>query len=70
MAKIGILRKAMVNHGISVESAPTSNKQKEPAVVKLNGKFAGITKKKNRSSSVVPSSLVEQPITELNDSDN
>ena len=39
----------MVNHGISVESAPTSNKQKEQsAVVKQNGRFAGIAKKKNR----------------------
>ncbi len=27
-AEIGILRKAMVNHGISVESALTSNKQR------------------------------------------
>jgi hypothetical protein len=40
-AEIGILRKAMVNNGISIESAPTSNKLKEqPAVVKQNGRFA------------------------------
>jgi hypothetical protein len=47
-AEIGVLRKAMVNHCISVESAPTSNKEKEQsAVVKQNGRFAGIAKKKN-----------------------
>jgi hypothetical protein len=39
----------MVNHCISVESAPTSNKQKEQsAVVKQNGRSAGIAKKKKR----------------------
>ena len=38
----------MVKHGISIESAPTSKKQrKQPAVVKQNGRFAGIAKKKN-----------------------
>ncbi len=62
-AKIGFLCKALVNHGISAESAPTSNKQKEqPAVVKQNGKLAGIANKKSRSRCTVHNSLVE-PIT-------
>ncbi len=39
----------MVNHCISVESALTSNKQKEQsAAVKQNERFAGIAEKKNR----------------------
>ena len=38
----------MTNLGISIESAPT--KQKEPsAIVKQNGKFAGIAYKRTRS---------------------
>jgi hypothetical protein len=42
-AEIGVLRKAIENHGISVESAPTSNEQKEQCtVVKQNGRFAGV----------------------------
>jgi hypothetical protein len=42
------LRKAIVNHGISLEPTPSSNKQKEQsAVVKQNGRFVGIAKKKN-----------------------
>jgi hypothetical protein len=58
----------MVNHGISVESAPVSNKQKEqPAVVKQNGRFAGIAKKKNRDRQT--NSLVDPP-TEPSASDN
>ncbi len=67
-AKIGILQKAMVNHCISVESAPMSEKQKErPAVVKQNGRFAGIAKKK--SSSRRTNAFVDPP-TKLTDSDN
>jgi hypothetical protein len=63
-----ILRKAMVNHGISVESAPMSNKQKEqPAVVKQNGKFAVIAKKKNRTRQT--NSRVDPP-TKLTVCDN
>jgi hypothetical protein len=58
----------MVNHGISLESAPPSNKQKEqPAVVKQNVKFAGIAKKKNRNRRT--NSFVDPP-TELTDSYN
>ena len=39
-AEIGILRKAMTNHSISLDSVPTSNKQKEqPAVVKQNSEW-------------------------------
>jgi hypothetical protein len=57
-AEVGILCKAMVQHGISVESAPTSKKQKEQAAIvkqkdwflgKQKDKFVGITKKRNRS---------------------
>jgi hypothetical protein len=63
LAEIRILLKAMVNHGISVESAPTSNKQKEQsAVVKQNGRYAGIAKKKNRNRQM--NSLVE-PLSKL-----
>ncbi len=52
-AEIEILRKAMVNQAISIESAPTSNKQKErPAAVKQNGRFAGIAKKRNHDRQV------------------
>ncbi len=66
-AKIGVLRKAMVNHGISVESAPTSNKQEEQsAVVKQNGRFAGIAKKKNRC----PVNSIQPHEPNLSDSDN
>ncbi len=69
-AEIGILRKAMTNHGISVESAPTSNIQKEQsAVVKQNGRFAGIAKKKSRSRRTNQTSLVDL-LTDLTDSDN
>ncbi len=58
----------MVNHGISAESASTSNKQKEqPAVVKQNGRFAGTAKKKNSNRQM--NSLVDPP-TELTDSYN
>ncbi len=57
----------MVNHCISLEPAPTSNKQKEQsAVVKQNGRFAGIAKKKNRRQ--VNSIQPNQP--SLSDSDN
>ncbi len=57
----------MIYHGINVESAPTSSEQKEqPAVVKQNGRFAGIAKKKNRNRQT--NSLVEIP-TVLTDSD-
>ncbi len=60
----------MTNHSIGVESAPTSNKQKEqPAVVKQNGIFAGIAKKKSPSRRTNHNSLVE-PLRELTDSDN
>jgi hypothetical protein len=71
-AEIGILRKAMVNHSISLKSAPTSNtsKQREQsAVVKQNGKFAGIAKKKSGSRRTNLNSLVE-PLNELTDSHN
>ncbi len=69
-AETGILHKAMVDHGISVESAPTSNKQKEQStVVKQNVKFAGIAKKKSRSRRTNRKWLVE-PLYELTDSDN
>ena len=62
-AEIGILLKAMTTHGISVESAPTSNKQKEqPAVVKQNEKFAGIAKTKSRNRRTNHNFLVE-PLT-------
>jgi hypothetical protein len=60
----------MVNHGISIESAPTSNKQKEQsalsAVVKQNGRFVGIVKKKNRR----PVNSIQPNQPELSDSDN
>ena len=57
----------MVNHCISIESAPTSNKQREqPAVVKQNVRFAGIAKKKNRRQ--VNSIQPREP--NLSDSDN
>ncbi len=66
-AEIEILRKAMVNHGISVEAAPTSYKQREqPAVVKQNGRFAGIAKKKNRR----PVDSIQPNNPTLSDSDN
>ena len=42
-----MLRKA-TNHGITIESAPTKNKE-QAATVKQNGKFAGIAKKRTRS---------------------
>ena len=47
-ADIGVLRKALTIHCITIESAPTKNKEKS-AVGKQNGKFAGIAKKKTRS---------------------
>ncbi len=60
----------MVNHCISVESAPTSNKQKEQAaVVKQNGRFAGIAaiaKKKNSG----PMNSIQPNQPNLSDSDN
>ena len=53
----------MTTHAISVESAPTSNKQKEqPAVVKQNEKFAGIAKTKSRNRRTNHNFLVE-PLT-------
>ncbi len=56
-----------MNHGISVESAPTSNKQKEQsAVVKQNGRFTGIAKKKNRR----PVNSIQPNLPPLSDSDN
>ena len=57
----------MVNHCISLEPNPTSNKQKEQsAVVKQNGRFVGIAKKKNRHQ--VNSIQPNEPT--LSDSDN
>ncbi len=57
----------MVNHGITLKSAPPSNKQKEqPAAIKQNGRFVGIAKKKNRNHRT--NSLVE-PLANLTDSD-
>ena len=47
-AEIGVLRKAMTIHCITIESAPTRNKE-QSATVKQNGKFAGIAKKRTRS---------------------
>ena len=47
-AEIGVLCKAMTIHGITIESAPTRNKE-QTATVKQNGKFAGIPKKRTRS---------------------
>jgi hypothetical protein len=38
----------MTTHGITIESAPTKNKE-QSATVKQNGKFAGIAKKRSRS---------------------
>ena len=40
-AEIGVLRKAMTIHGITIESAPIKNKE-QSAIVKQNGKFAGM----------------------------
>ena len=49
-AEFGVLHNAMINHGISVESTPPHTKQKKhSAVVKQNGKYAGIAKKRNRN---------------------
>ena len=57
----------MVNHGISLEPTPTSNRQKEQsAVVKQNGRFAGIAKKKNRR----PVNSIQPNEPTLSDSDN
>ncbi len=54
-AEIGILRKAMVNHCISLESAPTSNKQKEQStVIKQNVKFRGNSQEEEQESSDEP----------------
>ena len=47
-AEIGVLRKALTTHGITIESAPTKNKE-QSAIGKQNGKFAGIAKKRTRS---------------------
>ena len=47
-AEIGVLCKAMTTHGITIESAPIKYKE-QSAIVKQNGKFAGIAKKRNRS---------------------
>ena len=47
-AEIGVLRKALTIHGITIESAPTKNKE-QSAIGKQNGKFAGIAKKRTRS---------------------
>ena len=47
-AEIGVLRKALTIHGITIESAPTKNKG-QSAIGKQNGKFAGIAKKRTRS---------------------
>ena len=65
-AEIGVLRKAMRIHGITIESAPTRNKEQS-----ANGKFAGIAKKK-RTRSRRPGqqrSLVD-PSNEPSDSDD
>ncbi len=57
----------MVNHCISLEPAPTNNRQKEQsAVVKQNGRFAGIAQKQNRRQ--VNSIQPNEPT--LSDSDN
>ena len=57
----------MVNHGISLEPTPTSNREKEQsAVVKQNGRFAGIAKKKNRR----PVNSIQPNESDLSDSDN
>ena len=48
-AEIGVLRKAMRIHGITIESAPTKNKE-QSSIAKQNGKFAGIAKKKRTMS--------------------
>ncbi len=59
----------MFNHGISLESAPSSNKQKEQsAIVKQNKRFAGIARKKSRSRRTNQTFFVDPP-TELTDSD-
>ncbi len=59
----------MTNHCISVESAPASNKHEEqPTVIKQNGRFVGIAKKKSRSCRTNQTSLVE-PLTKLIDSE-
>ena len=47
-AKIGVFSIATTIHGITIESAPTKNKE-QSAIVKQNGKFAGIAKKRTRS---------------------
>jgi hypothetical protein len=47
-AEIGVLHKAMTIHGITIESAPTKYKE-QSAIVKQNGKFAGIAEKRTRS---------------------
>ena len=47
-AEIGVLLKAMTIHGITIESAPTRNKE-QSTIVQQNGKFAGIAKKRTRS---------------------
>ncbi len=62
-AEIVILLKAMVNHCISVESGPTSNKQKvQTAVVKQNGMFDGVAKKKSQSRRAAHhDSLIDPP---------
>ncbi len=49
------MRKAMINHCISVEPTPMSNKQKkQSAVVMQNGNFVGIAKKRNPGLSLSP----------------
>jgi hypothetical protein len=42
-AEIGVLHKAMTIHSITIESAPTKNKE-QSATVKQNSKFAAIAK--------------------------
>ncbi len=68
-SEIRILLKAMINHSISVESAPMSNKQKEePAVVKQNEKFAGIAKKKSQSRRAAHHNSLMDPPNKVSES--
>ncbi len=61
----------MTNHGIIVESAPTSNKQKEQsAVVKQNRRFAGRAKKKMSQSRCTNQKTLVSPLSKLTDYDN